>query len=309
MSQEPKAEALLLPDRSRRKLERLMFSPLRIRSGAMKGDRRSIKRGMSTEFADYRNYAPGDDLRRLDWNVYARLEKPYIKLYEDEEDLAVHILLDASDSMAWQAETEGIPQDESRNKWLFARRILAALAFISLASNDYLSLSPLSNARLKPYGPVRGKAFGVGMLRYVHALKSAGITDLNVELKNYAARTKRPGLVIIISDLFSPSGYLQGIDALLGRGHEVVLIHCLSPEEIDPPMVGDLSLIDIESGQSREVTVDPSMRHLYQQRFEQWIETIRSDCNRRSVPYLFARSDESWEKLIMQDLRRTGILK
>ncbi len=130
-------DALLLQETTRRKLDQLTLVARKVRAGAIKGDRRSTKRGTSIEFADYRNYAPGDDLRRMDWNVYARTDRPYIKLLEDEEDLAVHLLLDTSGSMDWPNDRE-IPEDY--NKLLFGRRLLAGLAYIALSSNDRLMM-------------------------------------------------------------------------------------------------------------------------------------------------------------------------
>jgi uncharacterized protein (DUF58 family) len=294
-------EPMLLDESTRRKLEQIMLVASKVRAGAMKGERRSIKRGTSVEFADYRNYAPGDDLRRLDWNLYARLERPYIKLLEDEEDLAVHILLDTSASMDWG---EG-----DRNKLLFGKRLLAGLAFASLTSNDRLLLSAINDHGMEYFGPARGRGHSVAMLRYVHDLKARGRTELNPVLKDYALRAGRPGLCIVISDMFSPSGYLDGVNALLGRGHEVVLVHLLAPEEVTPPLTGDLRLIDVETGQPQEVTVDTPLRDIYVRRVNAWRDGIRAECARRGVHYLPVVTDYAWEKVILFDLRRLGLVK
>jgi uncharacterized protein (DUF58 family) len=294
-------EPMLLDESTRRKLEQIMLVASKVRAGAMKGERRSIKRGTSVEFADYRNYAPGDDLRRLDWNLYARLERPYIKLLEDEEDLAVHILLDTSASMDWG---EG-----DRNKLLFGKRLLAGLAFASLTSNDRLLLSAINDHGMEYFGPARGRGHSVAMLRYVHDLKARGRTELNPVLKDYALRAGRPGLCIVISDMFSPSGYLDGVNALLGRGHEVALVHLLAPEEVTPPLTGDLRLIDVETGQPQEVTVDAPLRDIYVRRVNAWRDGIRAECARRGVHYLPVVTDYAWEKVILFDLRRLGLVK
>jgi uncharacterized protein (DUF58 family) len=294
-------EPMLLDESTRRKLEQIMLVASKVRAGAMKGERRSIKRGTSVEFADYRNYAPGDDLRRLDWNLYARLERPYIKLLEDEEDLAVHILLDTSASMDWG---EG-----DRNKLLFGKRLLAGLAFASLTSNDRLLLSAINDHGMEYFGPARGRGHSVAMLRYVYDLKARGRTELNPVLKDYALRAGRPGLCIVISDMFSPSGYLDGVNALLGRGHEVVLVHLLAPEEVTPPLTGDLRLIDVETGQPQEVTVDAPLRDIYVRRVNAWRDGIRAECARRGVHYLPVVTDYAWEKVILFDLRRLGLVK
>ncbi len=297
-------EPLLLDEKTRRKLEQVMLSASRVRAGAMKGERRSIKRGTSIEFADYRNYVRGDDLRRLDWNIYGRLDRPYIKLLEDEEDLAVHLLLDVSASMDW-------PQDgePDLNKLLFAKRLFAGLAYISLASNDRMFMSAISERGPEHFGPVRGRGHGVRMLRYVHRLKATGVTDLNVALQDYAMRGGRPGLCLIISDMFSPTGYLEGLNALLGKGYEVGLIHVLSPDEVEPPLGGDLRLIDVETNEPQEVTIDAGMRDLYVRRLEAWRESIRAECVRRNVHYMPVETDSAWEKVILYEMRRLGLVK
>ncbi len=303
---EYKSNELLLPETVRRKLDPLMLIGHKIRSGSMKGERRSVKRGTSIEFADYRNYAPGDDLRRLDWNIYARLDRPYIKLLEDEEDLAVHILLDTSASMDWPREGD---DDGLHSKFLFARRLFAGLAYISLTSNDRLLLTALSDYGWEQFGPIRGRGQGVAMLRYVRKLKADGIADLNAMLKDYALRAPRPGLLILISDMFSPTGWLDGVNALLGRGYEIVILHVLAPEEVSPPLAGDLRLVDMETGTAREVTVDATLRTIYEKRLALWRDEMRAECARRGVHYLALQTDVPWEKVILQDMRRLGLVK
>lgn len=301
---EAKTHDLLLPEGTRRKLDQLMLVAKRVRAGAMKGDRRSIKRGTSVEFADYRNYVPGDDLRQLDWNIYARLDRPYIKLLEDEEDLAVHLLLDTSASMDWPKEG-----DAGQHKLLFAKRLFASLAYISLSTNDNLTMTGMNDYGMNHFGPVRGRGQSVAMLRYVHDLQPLGIADLNPLLKAYGLRAGRPGLAFLISDLFSPSGYLDGLNALLGRGYEVVILHVLSPDEVVPPLAGDLRLVDVETGRPQEVTIDASMRAIYQKRFEAWQAAVREDCARRGIHYLMVTTDTPWEKTLLFDLRRLGVVK
>lgn len=303
-------DTLLLEESARRKLDPLMLVGNKVRAGAIKGERRSTKRGTSIEFADYRNYTPGDDLRRLDWNVYARLDRPYIKLLEDEEDLAVHVLLDASSSMDWpNRDSEGVENRDDTNKLLFGKRLLAGLAYIALGTNDHLTMAAIRQDGSFYFGPARGRGQSIPMLRFAHGLTAGGVTDLNAALKDYAVRARRPGLLFIISDLFSPGGYVDGLVALLGRGYEVAVIHVLSPDEITPPLVGDLRLIDVESGSTQEVSLDSGMRAFYVRRVEMWQHDIQAECRRRGVHYLPLVTDTAWEKAILYDLRRLGLIK
>lgn len=298
-------EPLLLEETLRRKLDRLALVATRIRAGSMKGERRSKNRGTSIEFADYRNYTPGDDLRRLDWNVYARLERLYLKLFEDEEDLAVHVLLDASASMNW-------PQDEDQagaQKITYARRLFAALAYIGLSDNDRVMLSTLHDRGGEAFGPSRGRGQVLPMLRYAHDIRASGVTDLNAMLRDYAMRQPRPGLCFVISDFFSPTGYVEGLNALLAKGHEVIVLHVLSRDEVEPPLAGDLRLIDVETGQAQEVSIDATMRQMYVERVEAWQHDIRAECSRRGVKYLPLITDMPLEKVILYEMRRMGIVK
>ena len=299
MAQQP----TLLPETIRRRLEPLMLVARTVRAGAVKGDRRSIKRGASIEFADYRNYAAGDDLRQLDWNIYARLERPYIKLLEDEEDLAVHILLDASASMDFPA--DGEPDER---KLLVAQRIAAALAYLSLISGDRLTLSVLG-AGGRQFGPARGRAQSLRMLQFAQRVEAAGMVDLDAALGEYAGRA-RPGLTLLISDMFSLDGqYRDGVNALLSRGHEVAIVHVLARDELQPQVTGDLSLIDVETSLQQEVTLDGAMLGVYQRRLQDWRDEMRSDCRRRGVHYFALVTDGAWEQLILRDMRRAGLVK
>jgi uncharacterized protein (DUF58 family) len=303
----------LFDDATRRKLEQLMLHASRVRAGAIKGERRSVKRGTSVEFADYRNYAPGDDLRRLDWNIYARLERPLTKLYEDEEDLAVHLLLDASASMNFPEDGEG--GSAAHHKFAFARRLLAGLAYISLTTDDRLLLTAFTvpNDRdsdgVIHFGPARGRGYGAALLKFVAELEARGAVDLNAALKNYALRTGRRGLVVVISDLFAPSGFSEGLNALVGKGHEVALIHVLAPEEVEPPLAGDLRLIDSETGAAQEVSIDGGLRDLYRRRVEAWRDSLRMECRRRGAHYIPITTDQAWERVILFDLRRLGVIR
>lgn len=296
----------LFDNRTLHMLEQMMLMAPRVRAGMFSGERRSIKRGSSLEFADYRNYNRGDDLRRLDWNIFGRTGRPVTKVFENEEDLAVHIIIDMSKSMAWPEEGEG-PMDE--NKSVYARRLAAGLASVSLASNDLLRVTALCNGKAVQYGPARGRAHSVRIRNFIAGLEADGVTDLNDALRDYAMQTKRPGLCIIISDMFSPTGHMDGLNALLNKGYEVAVFHVLSPDEVTPKIGGDLRLVDVETGASQEVSIDEGMRQLYMQNLANWRDGMKKDLTKRGMHYLPVETSRQWFDFLLQDLRRDGMAR
>jgi len=286
-----------------RKLEQITLIAERVRVGVMKGERRSRKRGSSIEFADYRNYTQGDDLRRLDWNVFARLERPFIKLLEEEEDLTIHLLVDISLSMDWP------DQGGDLNKFRYALRLAAALGYIGLVAGDRLFVTLLcSNGNLS-WGPYRGRQNALPFFQFLESTQASGITDLNVALRNYSHHGRRPGLLFVLSDLLSPAGYQDGLNALLSRGFEVGLIQLLSPDETAPPLSGDVKLIDIETGIDAEISLDLATVRAYRQRLATWQQEIAGFCSSRTVHYIPVTTDLPWERLVLQTFRARGIAK
>jgi uncharacterized protein (DUF58 family) len=294
----------LFDEKTLRKLDRLMLVANKIRSGAIKGERRSTRRGTSIEFADYRNYVRGDDLRRVDWNIFARLDRPFIKLLEDEEDLAVHLMIDASASMDW-------PRYGSRDhhKFVYAQRVLAGLAYIALGTGDRVAVTVLRQESPQRWGPQRGRGHTLNLLAWLEKAYTRGSVDLNAALRDYALRTTRPGLCVLLTDLMSPEGYEEGLRALQGRGYEVAVIQVLSPDEANPEIVGDLKLIDVETGIPQEVTVDAEMRALYIQRFQAWQAEIGAYCTRRGIHFVPVETSTPWEQLILSELRRVSVAR
>ncbi|MCQ3930961.1 MAG: DUF58 domain-containing protein [Chloroflexi bacterium] len=287
-----------------RKFEQLSLVASQVRAGVMKGERRSSKRGTSIEFADYRDYVKGDDLRRVDWNIFARLERPFIKLLEEEEDLSVHFLIDSSGSMDWPR--TGANRDH--HKYVWALRGLAGLAYLSLATGDHVQITALRQEKVQKWGPHRGRAFALPMLSALEKFYTRGDTAFDALLKDYAVRTTRAGLCIIFSDMMTPT-YRDGLSALQGRGFEVALIHVLSPDEVNPPLTGDLRLMDVETGVPQEVTIDGGMIQLYQERLLAWRQEIGEFCLRRGVHYVPIETSTPWEELILYNLRRLGVVK
>ncbi len=287
------------------KLEQLTLTADKVRIGQMKGDRRSKKRGTSIEFADYRNYTKGDDLRRLDWNVYARLERPFIKLLEEEEDLAVHLLLDGSASMNWPNHEE----DDESNKFRYAARLTGALGYIGLSTGDMVTTTLIQSAGDRAWGPFRGQQNALRLFQFLQSGVPEGMTDLNLSLRNYALYGRRPGLLFLITDLLTPHGYLEGVTALQARGYEIGIIHLLSPDEVEPPITGDLKLIDVETGSDAELTLDPATLDLYRDRLRNWQTEIANTCANRQIHYIPITTDEPWDRIIQRTMRAKGIVK
>jgi uncharacterized protein (DUF58 family) len=286
-----------------RRLERLSLITRRVRTGRHKGERRSTRRGSSVEFADYRDYTPGDDLRRLDWRVYARLERPFIKLFEEEEDQNVHLLIDASASMDWPE------SDRTLNKWDFSRKLVAALSYIALANGDRVEVSHLHQNNHYTWGPRRSRGHIHDLLNHMSALAATGPTNLNAALQHVATARHRPGLLFLITDFFSPTGYEAGLAALGSAGYEINILHLLSPDEIEPDLAGDLRLHDVETGLAQDIGLNPSMRRLYRERLQAWRTTIERFCFSRDINYITLNTSLTFDTVISEHLRQRGFVR
>jgi uncharacterized protein (DUF58 family) len=281
-----------------RQLERLlvlMRSPVR---GGLKGGRRSVKRGQSVEFADYRDYTIGDDLRQLDWNVYARLERLFVKLFIEEEDVTVTLLVDASASMA-----AGRPA-----KLLFAKRAAAALGYIGLASEDRVTVSALAGRMARRRASMRGSGRVFRLLADLSSIQPAdGPTDLVAAARHAAAQLHGKGVVILFSDLLDP-GADRIIRELAATGSELIVMHVLSPDELDPALEGDLRLVDVETGDGIDVTVDLATLDAYQARLTAWKADFADLAAKRRASYVDLSSDTNLAVLMFNELRRRRVL-
>ena len=281
-----------------RQLERLMLVTRKAVRGGMKGVRRSVKRGQSVEFTDYRDYSLGDDLRALDWNLYARLERLFVKLFIEEEDVNVHILLDASASM------EGGAPD----KLLFAKRAAAALAYVGLASYDRVSMAVLQGRMARRYPSVRGRGRIFQVLADLSAVKPApGPTDLASAARHYAAQITQRGPLMLISDLFDANAE-RAISELAATRCDVAILHTLSSDELDPPLEGDLRLVDRETGESVNVTADLFTLDAYRERLAAWQARLEEVSTKRRVAYLPTPTNMPLADLVFAELRRRQVV-
>ncbi len=281
-----------------RQLERLLLlmrAPVR---GGLKGGRRSVKRGQSVEFADFRDYSLGDDLRQLDWNVLARLEKLFVKLFVEEEDVTITLLLDASASMA-----SGHP-----DKLQFAKRAAAALGYIGLASEDRVAVSVLGGRSARRRVALRGSGRVFRLLTDLSAIAPAdGATDLVAAARHAAAQLTGRGVVILLSDLLDPAAD-KVIRELAATRSELVILHVLSPQELDPPLEGDLRLVDSETGEGIDVTADLATIDAYRDRLAAWKGGFADLAARRAATYVDLSTDVPLNDLVFAELRRRRVV-
>lgn len=292
------SDSLLEPDLIRQ-LDQLALTSRKLSTGRMKGERRSRRRGSGADFADYRNYAPGDDLRFLDWKIYGRLEKLFLKLFLEEEDLRVHILLDTSASMRF-----GEP-----DKLLYAKRVAAALGYICLTKMDTLIVKTFGDRLLQTYGPKRGRGHGAAYLRFLSALQPAETTALLPAFKTFAQTARGRGLAIVISDFYDFNGYEEALRQLFARDFEVLVLHVLSPQELAPAYTGDLRLADEEFHTTTDVSMNRRVMELYRRTLSAFCGGLRDFTIRRGGYYLLASTEAPFERLVLDALRRQGILQ
>ncbi len=289
-----------------RRLERLQLVSRKRLVGQGQGDRRSLRKGSSLEFADYRHYVEGDDPARVDWNIYSRTDTLFVRLYEEEEVLNVHLLVDASRSMDW-----GEPP-----KLHYARRLASALGYIALNASNRLFVWPLS-ASSTAYGPAWGRGRAGPMLSFIDDFKPAQMTtpilaglgapaDLEQSLGTFTSRAG--GLVVLISDLLSPS-WEKALARLAGRPGDLVVLHTLSPQELRPTLGGDVRLIDRESGAAVSVTLNNDAIRLYGQRLTEWRRTVESFCARHGIGYVPIDTETPLETIVFDTLRRRGVVR
>jgi uncharacterized protein (DUF58 family) len=248
---------------------------------------------MSVEFSDYRPYGRGDDLRYVDWNIYGRLDRLYVKLFVDEEDLCLHLLVDVSASMGF-----GEP-----SKLLYAARLAAALGFVGLVNLERVGVGALRERLAEGWVPARGRTQILPLMEFLGRLRPAGATSLGDSLAAYALRAREAGLAVLISDLLDPEGYERGLKALLERRFDVHVIHLLAAEEMNPSFGGDLRLRDSETGQERDLTLDGEALRGYRQRLHDFLERAETFCRGNEISYHRVVTDTPVEEFMLRQLK------
>ena len=280
-------------------LERLELVTRKIFRGRMKGERRSRRRGQSVEFADFRNYVAGDDLRFIDWNMYARLDKLFLKVFLEEEDLHFHALIDTSSSMDFGDPT----------KLHYAKQLAASLGFIGLCRGDRVKIDTMGQALAKPSPMLRGRANLWRMMQQLEEIKAGDNTPLEDGIKNFCLRNSGKGILILLTDLMDKSGYENALRYLLAQDLDVYLIHILSSAEIQPDVKGDLKLVDCEDADVAEITVSKPLLDRYQRTLAAYLENAREFCTRRGIHYLMVNTDVPVDQLVSTYLRKRGLVR
>jgi uncharacterized protein (DUF58 family) len=282
-----------------KKLEYLSLVAKKRAAGDRKGERRALRKGTSVEFADYRDYVAGDDLRRVDWNAYARIDKLLLKLFEEEEELFVYVLLDTSESMLY-----GEP-----SKLDYARKVAAALAYVGLSNQDRVSIATFASQVNDHIGPSTGKKAIFPMFHFLAKPASGGRTDVSETIRAYTRQVKRRGLLVLISDFIDEAGIDAMLKNLLSSRFEVLCLHLYAPEEEEPPFRGDYRFVDSETGEFKDVFVTKELLDEYKKAFAAHGEAVQKFCLKRAMSYVRASTAVDFDDLVMKLLRKGGFLR
>jgi uncharacterized protein (DUF58 family) len=282
------------------RFDRLSFVSRRAARAGLGGEHRSRNRSPSTDFVDFRPYQPGDDFRRVDWNVYGRLGSLQVKLTEGRERLDITLALDCSGSMDY-----GQPA-----KLRFAAQLLAGLGYVGLARSDTVRIVCLvSDDRSARLGMFQRRSRFADLVDQLSTVAPAGLLDLNASLGTCLPVGARQPLVVLVSDLLSPVGLSVGLDALQSRQADVVVLHVVSPEEMDPALSGELELVDAETSQTLQLGVSLETLAAYRARFARWLAECEAECMQHGMRYARVSTDRPLASVILDDLRRAGVLR
>jgi uncharacterized protein (DUF58 family) len=280
-----------------KKLEYLSLISRRVFRGSILAQRRTMQLGGGIEFADHRQYTPGDDFRYLDWNVYARHGDLLLKRFQEEEDLHVYFLLDCSRSMDF-----GDP-----SKFDFARQITAALAYIALADLDRVAVVAFSDEIIADFPLTRGKARILSLMRFLEELKPQGtLTDLGRVATGFVHRTQRRGLAVVVSDLYDPSGYERGLDLLRHRRYEPHVMQIYDRTEAEPDLLGDLELFDVETQSAQKVTISERSLRRYREIFAAFQQSLAAYCRNYAINCTRTTTEIPFDELILRMMRTAG---
>ena len=283
-----------------KRLESLEIAARRVRRGVRRGERISRRRGYSVEFADHRPYVRGDDLRFLDWNILGRLDRMMVKLFHDEEDLSVHLLVDTSNSMDYGEPT----------KLLYGLRVAAAVGYVALAGQCRVRPALLMpSGRLDTPGYLRGLPSAARLLEFLAGAKPGGPNALRDGLRRLASEVRPKGVVVLVSDLMDRDGVDEALSALARNPGDLYAVQVLDPFELDPGIEGEFRFVDSEDGSRAEVSVTPEVKDAYRRRLDAYLGAVDLACRRRGIRRLFAPTSLPFEQMVLEVLRTRGLLR
>jgi uncharacterized protein (DUF58 family) len=292
------SKSLLLDPAFMARLDQLDVLSRKMLAGKMKGERRSKRRGESVEFADYRNYVVGDDLRRIDWNIYARLDRLFLKLFLEEEDLSLYILVDVSKSCDY-----GNP-----NKALYLKQVAAALGYVGLVNYNRVTIAAMADEIVSETGGMRGRRRVPNMIDFVSKLNPTGPSNLAEACRRFALSHRTKGVMVVLSDFFDKGGYENGLRYLAGGRYDLFCVQVLSPQEIDPELQGDLKLKDMEDDDLAEVSITQPLMKKYKANLNAYCLALKDYLTRRGGTYLFSSTAVPFDTLVLNYLRDRGLL-
>ena len=281
-----------------KKLENMAFLLKKARAGRYSGLHRSTRKGQSVEFADYRAYVAGDDFRQVDWHAYARLDRLFIKLFMEENDLSIHLLVDTSGSMAV----------EGSSKFLLAKQLVGALGYLALVNMEQVGVIAISQETNRVLPLQRGRNAISRLWGFLAQLEAGGETDLNISLRQTGKYIKRPGIAIVLTDMLSPSGFQEGLKYLQHLGQQVVVLHLLAPEEKNPQLLGNFRLVDCETGLEKEVSITPILLKAYKDHLDTFLSSIKQFCLSREITYHMVGTDDNLDDILLRSLRGAEVL-
>lgn len=288
---------LLFDSAFMKKLEYLSLVSRRVFRGQLLAQRRTKQLGGGIEFADHREYSPGDDLRYLDWNIFARHGELLLKRFQEEQDLHVYLFVDCSRSMAF-----GEPP-----KFDFARQVCAALAYIALADMDRVSVFAFADRIIDVFPVTRGKEQILSLFRFLEGLETTGEdTDLARVAGDFIVRARRTGISILMSDFFDTHGYQRGVDVLRHRNFEPHMIQIHDPRDAEPDFLGDVELEDLETGEKKKLTVTERKLQQYREIYADFMHSILKYCRTYGLGCTRTSTAIPFDELILKMMRLAG---
>lgn len=292
-------EALLSPE-FLAKLEQLELVSRKILIGRFKGERLTKRKGSSVEFADHRHYVVGDDLRFLDWNLYARLDKLFVKLFLEEEDLHLHLIIDNSASMDYGSPT----------KLHYAKQVAAALGFVGLINLDRVALHVINRDLTATLSPLRGRRSLWRMTEFLERITPAtGPGNLRAALRTFTLRNSSKGIAVVLSDFMDKDGFEEPLRYLVARQMDVYAIQIMAQEELEPELTGDLQLLDVEDNDIAEVTVSAALLRRYKENVAAFRGALQAFCSQRGIASIFTSNQQPFDRLVLSYLRQRGLVR